>query len=166
MNEISTFVREGRHIFSICPECGSIHRLSDLELSRRGKYIPDWMDKIDRRKDALERRRGSLDERAAILQGAAKERAEREVLPRLLKRAAPLFFEMNIDPRDVRTISHPIDFVVFDGMSSPAGVSEVSLLNLGARNAITSSIEAAIRRRNVGWRTIRVDDDGTVSTEA
>jgi predicted Holliday junction resolvase-like endonuclease len=162
MSEFSTYVSEGRHIFSVCPECGSVHRLSELKLSRRGKYVADWMDKVERQRDALEQRRGTLEERAADLQRIAKERAERKILPQLLWRAAPMFYKLKIDPRDVRTIIHPLDFVVFRGMNSRDGVREVSLVNLGSQDAITSSIENAIGAHEFGWRTIRVGEDGTI----
>jgi predicted Holliday junction resolvase-like endonuclease len=163
MSDISIFVREGRHIFSVCPECGSVHRLSELELSKPERYIPDWMDKVERQRDSLERRRGTLEERASLLQGVAREKAERRILPQLLRRAAPMFYELGVDPRDVRTIIHPIDFVVFKGMNSRDGVREVSLVNLGSQNAITSSIEDAIGAHELGWRTVRVGEDGTIS---
>jgi predicted Holliday junction resolvase-like endonuclease len=163
MSDFSTFVREGRHIFSVCPECGTVHRLSDLHLSRQGKYIPDWMDKIERGRDRLEQRRGSLEERAAELQRIAKERAERKILPQLLWRAAPMFYRLKIDPRDVRTIIHPLDFVVFSGMNSRDGVQEVTLVNLGSPDAISSAISKVIGGGNFSWRTILVEDDGTIS---
>ncbi len=165
MNEYSTFFKEGRHIFSICPECGSVHRLSDIELSRKGKYVADWMDKVERRRDALAQRRGGLEEKAAELQSAAKQMAEREVLPGLLRRAVPMFFDLGIDPRDVRTISHPIDFIVFQGMGSPEGVREVTLRSLSAGNPLVPSIRATVEAKNFGWGTIRVGDDGVIAAE-
>lgn len=165
MSDFSTFVREGRHIFSVCPECGSVHRLSELQLSRRGKYVVDWMDKIEGRRDTLEQRRGALEKRAAELQRVAKETAERRVLPQLLRRAAPMFYKLKIDPRDVRTIIHPLDFVVFRGLNSRDGVREVSLVNLGPQNAMTSSIENVIEAHELGWRTIRVGENGAIYPE-
>ncbi|MFZ3355497.1 MAG: Holliday junction resolvase-like protein [Thermoplasmata archaeon] len=165
ISDFSTFIREGRHIFSVCPECGSVHRLSDLELSRRGKYVPDWMDKVERSRDALEQRRGTLEGRAAELQRVAKERAERKVLPQLLWRSAPMFYKLKIDPRDVRTIIHPLDFVVFQGMNSRDGVQGVSLVSLDSANPITSSIGKTILARDFGWRTVRVGDDGVIESD-
>jgi predicted Holliday junction resolvase-like endonuclease len=162
VNDLRTYLTEGRHVFSVCPECGSVHRLSELSLSRRGRYVPDWMDKIDARRDSLEKRRGSLEDRASELQQAAKERAERRVLPQLLHRAIPLFYKFRIDPRDVRTIIHPIDFVVFRGMNSSDGIKGVDLLRLHGGNAFVPSIRRAIDAHEYGWRTVRVGDNGTV----
>ena len=74
-----------------------------------------------------------------------------------------MFYKLKIDPRDVRTILHPLDFVVFRGMNSRDGVQDVGLVNLGTRTTISTSIRRAIDARNVGWRTIRVGDDGLIS---
>jgi predicted Holliday junction resolvase-like endonuclease len=165
VSDLQTYLTEGRHIFSVCPECGSVHRLSELALSRRGKYIPDWMDRIEGRRDALERRRGALEERASELQRVAKERAEQRVLPQLLSRAAPMFYKLRIDPRDVRTIIHPIDFVVFRGMNSRDGVRAVDLVSLQRGSAFAPSISKAIHANELGWRTVHVGDNGTVSSD-
>lgn len=164
MSDLQTYLTEGRHIFSVCPECGTVHRLSELGLARRGKYALDWMDKIEARRDSLERRRGTLADRAAELQRAAKERAERRVLPQLLSRAAPMFYKLRIDPRDVRTIIHPLDFVVFRGMNSRDGVRAVDLVSLGSGNAFANSIRDAVDAHEFGWRTIRVGDKGVIES--
>lgn len=164
MSDLLTYLTEGRHVFSVCPECGSIHRLSELGLSRKGTYVPDWMDKIEGRHDYLERRRGALEDRAAELQLAAKVRAESKVLPQLLSRAAPMFYKLQIDPRDVRTIIHPLDFVVFRGMNSRAGVRAVDFLSLHRGNAFAPSIRTALDAGKFGWRTVRVSDNGTVES--
>ena len=165
MSDLQTYLTEGRHIFSVCPECGSVHRLSELALSRKGKYLPDWMDKIEGRRDALERRRGTLDERASDMQRVAKERAERRVLPQLLSRAAPMFYKLQIDPRDVRTIIHSLDFVVFRGMNSRDGVRAVDLVSLRQGNAFVPSIRKAVDANEFGWRTVRVGDKGTIESD-
>ena len=165
MSDLQTYLTEGRHIFSVCPECGSVHRLSDLALSRRGKYVPDWMDKIEGRRDSLERRKGTLEERAAEMQRVAKERAERKVLPQLLSRAAPMFYKLQIDPRDVRTIIHPLDFVVFRGLNSRDGVRAVDLVSLQQGNTFVPSIRKAVDAHELGWRTVHVGDKGTVSSD-
>ena len=47
MSDLLAFLEEGRHIFSVCPECRRIHRLSDLRLSLGGQYVPDWLDLLD-----------------------------------------------------------------------------------------------------------------------
>jgi predicted Holliday junction resolvase-like endonuclease len=123
------------------------------------------MDRYQKAADEVEKQRASLEERSAALQRAAKDKAEREVLPQLLRRALPAFYDLGIDPRDVRTVSHPLDFVLFRGMNSPSGVEEVALLSFGPPNPYGPSIRTAIQSHNVVWRTIRVGDDGSVSPD-
>jgi predicted Holliday junction resolvase-like endonuclease len=165
MSDLLTFLGEGRHIFSMCPECGEIHRLTDLQLSRKGKYVPDWLDKMEAALARLEERKGSLDDRARALQAAAKEKAERRVLPQLLKRAVPAFYAWGVDPRDVRTLIHPVEFVAFRGMNSRDGVREVTFLNLGPPTPITKSIDKAVEAGDIGWATLRLGDEGSLEAE-
>ena len=46
--------------------------------------------------------------------------------------------------------------------SRDGNLREVSLVNFGSQDEITSSIENAIGAREFGWRTIRVGEDGTI----
>ncbi len=165
MSDLLLFLRENRHIFSICPECGSINRLSDLQLAKRGRYRIDWMDKLETRLQSWETRESNLEERRHELRQAAKQRAEKRELPRLLRKVAPVFSRWKLDPRDVRAIFNPVEFVVFDGMNSERGVRRVTMLHLGPKSSLSRSIEGAIARCDLGWTTIRVHGDGTVSCE-
>lgn len=165
MSDLLTLLGEGRHIFSMCPECGEIHRLTDLQLSHRGKYAPDWLDKMEATRARLDVRKESLEDRARALQALAKEKAERRVLPQLLKRAVPAFYEWGVDPRDVRTLIHPVEFVAFRGMNSKDGVREVTFLNLGPPTPISKSIDRAVSAGELAWNTLRIDDEGTVCAE-
>lgn len=163
MSDPMLFIRESRHIFSVCPVCGIVHRLNDLQIAREGKYPPDWLDKIDQKHDRLVMRLEELEAKRKEYQKAAIERAEAVELPRLLKKVAPSFVKWKTDPRDVRTIFNPVEFIVFDGMNSQDGVQSVSLVHLGERAKVIRSIEKSIEQRKFGWKTLHVDDYGTVS---
>jgi predicted Holliday junction resolvase-like endonuclease len=156
------FIKESRHIFSVCPICGVVHRLSDLQIARKGDYQPDWLDKIDKQQDKLVMVQTDLEEKKKELRLAALERGEATELPKLLQRVAPMFVKWKTNPRDVRTIFNPVEFVVFDGMNGD-GVRSVSLVHIGGRNSIIRDIERAIERKDCGWKTLQVADDGTVS---
>jgi len=95
----------------------------------------------------------------------AKERAERKELPRLLRRVAPTFTKWRMDPRDVRTIFNPVEFVVFDGMNSAHGVHGISLVHFGGQNRAIRSLERTLRKKDCAWSTIRPKDDGSLSLE-
>ncbi len=163
MSDLSLFLRESRHIFSVCPECGSVNRLSDLQLARKGRYMPDWLDRLEAQLIRWENRESDLEQRQSELRQAAKRKAERRELPKLLRKVSPAFTRWKIDPRDVRAIFDPVEFVVFDGMNSDRGVNRVALVRMEPRDRIVRSVERTIARSDVGWQTIRLHEDGTVA---
>ncbi|MFH0890065.1 MAG: Holliday junction resolvase-like protein [Candidatus Aenigmatarchaeota archaeon] len=165
MNDFLLFLHENRHIFSVCPECHSVNRLSDLQLSEKGYYKPDWLDGLQVEQQRLGDKIAKLDEKKKDLQRVAKEKAERIELPKVLNRLAPFFTKHKIDPRDVRTIFDPVEFLVFQGMNSPEGVDSVTLLHLGENKHLIKSIEDTIAKKDFGWNTIQVKDDGSVSED-
>ena len=127
--------------------------------------MKDWMDNLESRLVAWETRELNLQERRRELRHAAKQTAERRELPKLLRRVAPAFSRWKIDPRDVRAIFHPIEFVVFDGLNSERGVRGVTFVRLGEKDRISRSIERAIDRGDIHWNTIRLRADGSVVGE-
>lgn len=150
----------------MCPRCGQVHRLSELSLAQQGRPRLDWLDDLRTRRDAVQREMVGLEEKRKEYQAEARRQAEQERLPRLLERVAPVFVGQSIDPRDVRVLFQPVEFAVFEGMNSDDGVQGVSLVHLGKANELLESIATAVERGSVGWRTIRVDDDGNVTVEA
>jgi predicted Holliday junction resolvase-like endonuclease len=164
VSELSFFLKENRHIFSICPECGTVHRLSDLRPFHKG-YKPDWLDLLEDKGTHLQKRLASLQERAKELQKSAKDRAEREELPKLLGNLAPVFKRWKIDARDVRAVFDPVELVAFEGLNSDDGVQRISFLHLGHPHRLTTSLENAISEEKYRWNTLRLDDDGNIDQD-
>ena len=77
-----------------------------------------------------------------------------------------MFSGAGYDPQDVKVIFNPVTYVVFDGMSQRK-LKTIQLLATPPQNGATermqSSIEGAISRGNVEFRTLRVDDRGRIS---
>ncbi len=163
MSDFSTYLREGRHIFSVCPDCSSIARLSELELERKGRYSPDWLDEIAGKLDRLGQRTFELQQKTKELQAQARLKAEQEILPRRLLQIAPAFARSGIDPRDVSALFDPVEFVVFRGMSSDDGVQEVQFYSVGPQTATSRSLETAVASQSYDWNLVRVSDDGSLT---
>jgi len=85
---------------------------------------------------------------------------------RLLRKIDPVFSGAGYDPQDVKVLFNPITYVVFDGMSQ-RNLRNIQLLARPPENSamerIQNSIEQAIRRGKVEFRTLRVDDRGRIS---
>jgi predicted Holliday junction resolvase-like endonuclease len=163
MGEFSTYIQESRHIFSVCPECESVARIPNLELSRKGKYLPDWLDKIEAGIQRTEQDKFDLGQKAKSLREAARNEVEAELLPRRLREIAPAFAKTGYDPRDVGAILDPVQFVVFEGMSSEDGVRKVVFFSMTTGGARLDSLGRAVKNRAYDWNLIRVADDGCIT---
>jgi len=66
----------------------------------------------------------------ALLSDARRQAIQRSrstLLGHLFERLAPFFARFDHDPRDVRPLMNPIDYVVFDGLTSIGALSESPL---------------------------------------
>jgi predicted Holliday junction resolvase-like endonuclease len=99
---------------------------------------------------------------------AAKTRAEKKIIPGKLMRIAPDFFSMHINPRDIRVISDPIDFISFEGMSTEQ-TRRITLLdeakNRSFRNEAQRTIESAVVHERYSWEVLRIEENGNVTKE-
>jgi predicted Holliday junction resolvase-like endonuclease len=96
------------------------------------------------------------------------------VAGRVFERVAPYLPGFGYNPRDVRFVGDPIDFVVFDGLSE-GNVRNVVFVEvktgLGELNGNERRVKAAISERRVVWSLFRVQDgqpdvpDGDLVTE-
>ena len=165
MSDLEVFLREGRRVFSICPQCQAIHRLSELALSRDGSFVPDWKDAIDAETLTARREQMDLQAREKALKTEALRKAQSERIPQLLEKAAPTFARKGIDARDVRILVEPTEFVEFRGYTAERPNQIVRFLHLGPRSEIQKSIADAISARNLGWKTAHVDPEGNVTMQ-
>ena len=163
MGEFDVYLREYRHIFSVCPECSTIGRLSELELERKGRYLPDWLDQIETKIQTVGERKFGLESKAKELRDKARRKAEEELLPKRLEEIAPSFARRGINPRDVSPLFDPVEFVVFKGLSSGEGVQDVLFYSVGESTSRNHALEASIRSRSYSWNLLRVSGDGSLS---
>lgn len=168
MSLIASLIKDQRHIFGVCPDCHGLFRLVDVKISYKTAYIPDWYDKIQRKQERWDMKLEELKGKERELKGKAIEKATRTQLPRLLKKIIPTFVSGKINPHDVKTIFHPIDFVAFDGLNNE-DVKRVCLMDKKTsdkgRVAIQQSISDAIKSDAIEWKTVRIGSAGEITTE-
>lgn len=167
--EIGLYLREQRHLFGICPDCGQISRLTDIRISYRTKYAPDWMDKIERQLNYWADKTTAFDEEKSQKHAKAIEKARRILLPKKLKELFPLMAAKGIGPDDVKVILNPIDFIGFEGMNTAGSLRKIVVLesrsNSSFRREVQQSVQKAVDNAKYDWNTLRVDDKGIVSSE-
>jgi predicted Holliday junction resolvase-like endonuclease len=152
-------------LMTVCPGCGELFYVSEGHPYYDGEKPHSSLDKLR----AEERRLEEAEQRLDDLEGKLRERAARAGLratKRLLRKIDPIFSGSGYDPQDVKVMFNPVTYVVFNGMSQ-GKVTEVQLLAAPPQNRTSeqlhSSIEQAVNRGNVEFRTLRVDGQGRVS---
>ena len=117
-----------------------------------------WSERIE----ALVKER--LDEEEGVLRRDAAERSGRALSGRVLERFSPLLRDFPFDPHDAVWIGHPVDFVVFDGLSrdrQDAGLLErVVLVEVKSGSGKLSKRQKRVKKivgeGRVGWRLFHV----------
>ncbi len=158
-------------ILVICPCCGALLRLSDLNLRYTGRYERTFLDTLRQRQKALERKQADLDkkeERFDAKEGQLREvavRRGRQKVRRLIHKIDPSMSKLPYAPQDIKVISYPVDLIVFDGLDEGEKVKNVIFI---ARSKVESirglrrSVAQALEKGNYMWETVRVGVDGAV----
>lgn len=168
---ILDFYSSLRQIFTVCPCCDEIHRLSDCKLYQRTKPAADWKEKIDKEILRLEKMEESIKEKIEAAKIKARE-AGRKSADKAVKKIDPVFYPLKLNPNDAKVIFHPIDFIIFQGMNNNKGdnsIKQIILLDKGNKSGenllIQRSIEKTIEAKKYEWLTLRVDNDGKIKEE-
>lgn len=93
---------------------------------------------------------------------AAVMRSRSVLLGSMLERIAPCFARFAHDPRDMRAICNPVDYVVFDGLTAGRTVQQVTFVEVKCGTSRTSpvqrSIREAVKRHRVEWEQWNIGD--------
>ncbi len=157
-----------QNILGLCPHCGEFFRLTDIAISYQGRPRRTFLDGMEAEEDRLDRAEDRFEERKEEIREAARERGRRQ-LPRLLKKAEPIFSCRGFFPQDAKALFDPIDFIVFDGMNRKQRIDRVVLLDGPSdgreREKVQRSVERSVHAGNYEWRTVRVGKDGRVESK-
>lgn len=161
---VATF-QDFRRILGVCPCCGEVFRLTDLQISYRAKPRRTWLDALEAAEEKLRRAEERFEEQEEKIREVARERGRQE-LPRLLRNAEPVFACRGFFAQDVKPLFDPVDYVIFAGMSRSASVTQIVLFDgppmSQSRENIQRSIRRVIEAANYEWKTVRMGKDGRV----
>ncbi len=203
MVELTRFFKTASHLWGRCPRCAELFRLSQVAISF-GKEPPrDWLQRVQRQKEALESKRQDLEdwqaeiglqerdlrdrERVVAFNAKSLENRARAIAKDMLKdertvkalvnearleavrrsrstllgkffeRLGPFLQRFGHDPRDVRPVMDPIDYVVFDGVTVTRRVDRITFVEVKSgtarESATQKSIVDAIREGRFGVET-------------
>ena len=155
-------------MFGVCPHCQAVFRLADAKVSYDTPYKVDWLDELEDLQEKWDTKTDDLKEKEKFLRREAIERATRKHLPKLLSHMVPTFASSRLNPQDIKTIFHPIDFVIFDGLRQ-GKLDRILLMDRKSDNAlqigVQKAIEDTIKSHAIEWRTLRVNETGAVTVE-
>ena len=203
MVELTRFFKAARHLWGRCPRCHELFRLSEAAISFGDTAPRDWLQRIQRRQDAVGARQDDLSDWQAEVTHAERDIRDRErkvdflernieararalakdmlksdrtvrtllkeerqkavlrsrstLLGKLFEHLSPFLQRFGHDPRDVRPIMNPIDYVVFDGLTINRQVERITFVEVKSGTARESptqkSIAQAIRQGRLGVET-------------
>jgi predicted Holliday junction resolvase-like endonuclease len=161
-----------QEVLAICPCCGEIFRLVE------GKFIfpqkrpmtCEYLDLV-----ALERRNTDQEDRLSSAEERFEEKLQkqrqkltdlgRRQAKKRLKKIDPTFSGRDIDPQDVKVVFDPIEYVIFHGLNSEAGVKLVEFVSRSpdshAQEKIVRSVDRTVRSGDVEFETLHMRDDGS-----
>jgi predicted Holliday junction resolvase-like endonuclease len=86
----------------------------------------------------------ALSTRALIASKDAVKRSRATLLGRLLERMAPCFRKFAYDPRDMRAICDPFDYVLFDGLTAERQVKEIVIIEVKCGVSRLSTVQGGV----------------------
>jgi predicted Holliday junction resolvase-like endonuclease len=148
-------------------------------MAARKDQLEDWQSELDSRDSELRDRERDVASRDRNLQHEAKKlakellkddrtvklllrqqtqdavlRSRSTLLGKLYERLAPYLQRFNHDPRDIRAIMDPIDYVCFDGLTVNRKVERITFVEVKSGTSALSqtqrSIMQAVREGRVG----------------
>jgi predicted Holliday junction resolvase-like endonuclease len=90
----------------------------------------------------------SKTEVQALIRIASKDavlRSRATLLGKLMERLAPCFRRFAYDPRDMRCICDPVDYVLFDGLTVERKVKQITFIEVKCGRSRLSSVQRSVR---------------------
>lgn len=166
-SRIASFFNLQRRIFGVCPECDEVFRLGDCTINAKAKTGKDWLDAINAEDERLVRLEEKIEEQRDRLKAAAARKG-RMAAKRQIRKIDRVFTPNLLEPDDAKVIFHPIDFVVFNGLTDKdrKPMKNIVLLDRQtadpAHRALQKSIEQAVEKGRYEWQTLRVEPTGAI----
>jgi predicted Holliday junction resolvase-like endonuclease len=152
----------------MCPECGGISRLGDLQLRTVEKAPRTWLDDYDLKVEKADEQEAKFEEEEEEIREKARERGRAQV-PHLIRKAmGTQFAKLNYNPYDIKALLHPVDLVVFDGMTEQEMKNVVFLSKSNPSQylqTLQNGVVKSINNKAYDWKVVRVSQDGQVEIE-
>jgi predicted Holliday junction resolvase-like endonuclease len=165
-SELLAFFQLQRQIFGVCPNSGTIFRLSDCQIYVKKKPLPDWMQKIQAAQERIIKADDKLDEQEYEIMERARVEGRKQAA-KTIRKIDTIFHPLKLNPDDSKVIFHPVDYIVFNGMKS-GQMKNLIFLDKDKDSSdkrLQGSIRRTIENGKYEWVTLRVEDNGRIKEE-
>jgi predicted Holliday junction resolvase-like endonuclease len=122
--------------------------IKDVDLEERENDLNDREYRLERNaRQRVQEILKSKTEVQGLIRAASRDAVKRSratLLGRLLERVAPCFRKFAYDPRDMRSICDPFDYVLFDGLTVERQVKEIVFIEVKCGRGRLSSIQRGV----------------------
>lgn len=161
--------QELRKILCICPDCGTILRVSDLKLKIKGVKTKTWLDDFEDKLRVIEKKEQKFEEIKDELRQKAVEKGRLEALKVFNKAIDPSLRTLKIDAFDMKPILNPVDFVIFKDMNKEEVVNDIIFLSKTIKNnelnKLRAQVKNVIQKKEYNWQEARIDENGSLNIE-
>jgi len=172
-------------ILCLCPHCSSLLRLSQLHLRSDVPSQKTWLDEYDLKKLKVENKEGKISQKEfehkeliKEIKNKATQRGRTKVVSTVLNSLHPISSKMlkKYNPFDVKPITHPVDFVIFDGdyeakktRYRKKKIQQVVFFSKKSENSdmlnLQKSVDECVKKQNYDFKLVRINNNGKVSFE-
>jgi predicted Holliday junction resolvase-like endonuclease len=154
---------EEREFYAECPCCNEPVRLRDCELFYLDDFTSSAKEAYDAMMADIAERTLELKKRRTAISSRSEVGAKAVNLGFIFERLAPAMEQFHFDRSDCRSLFDPIDYVIFEGLSSRGSVSKIIFSDIKTGKARLQSrqqdIKELVKAKKVSMMTY--ESEGT-----
>jgi predicted Holliday junction resolvase-like endonuclease len=143
---VLTEIQKQRRLFARCPNCDGEFRLADARLFDATRRLPTYaLECLAARREQLKEERADLANRQESAKTRPRIAAESINIGKVVEKIAPSLPGFPVRVGDCRALFEPIDYVVFQGLSTSGRVDAVLFVDVKSGKARLSETQAQVR---------------------
>jgi predicted Holliday junction resolvase-like endonuclease len=143
--------------YAICPCCGENIKLKDASLFFMDHFTPEAEKLYDERIAQLREEAKGLREKRKQISKRSESGAKAINIGFILERLAPSLKAFRFNTNDCRSLFDPIDYVIFEGLSSKGKVDRIVFTDIKTGSAKLNEhqkdIKSVVEKKRLVWDT-------------
>ena len=147
--------------YAVCPCCGEPVLLKHAGLFYLDDFTPEAEDLYRQKLEAIKARRAEIREQRQGISRSSEVGAAAVNIGFILERIAPSLKDFRFNQNDCRALFDPIDYLIFEGMSSKGAVSKILFVDIKTGSAKLTAkqkeIRSLVERKKIVWDTYETE---------